>query len=211
MRKSALLFLLAMLCSSAVVAQSTGHVKYKWKDAQGSLHFADALPPEAVQVGYDIINAQGIVVKHVDRAKTPDELKASQEEAKRKQETQRQNEQQNRSDQQMLSAYATVDELAKAQLAQIDAIDQNITSAKTGIANEEKTLADFLARAGEIEHNGQPVPPTLTKHIADMRNSLNDHNAYIARREAEKIDLAKKFEVQQQHYRDLVKAAKEGH
>lgn len=210
MRKSALLFLLATLCCGIAVAQTTGHVKYKWKDAQGSLHFADSLPPEAVQVGYDIVNAQGIVVKHVDRAKTPDELKAAQEEAKRKQETQRQDEQQNRNDQQMLSAYATVEELVKAQQAQIDAIDQNITSAKTGIANEEKTLADFLARAGEIEHNGQPVPPTLTKHIADLRNSLNDHNAYIARREAEKVDLAKKFEVQQQHYRDLVKAAKEG-
>ncbi|QBB69148.1 DUF4124 domain-containing protein [Pseudolysobacter antarcticus] len=211
MRKSALLILLATFCTGIAVAQSASHVKYKWKDAQGSLHFADALPPEAVEVGYDIVNAQGIVVKHVDRAKTPGELKAAQEEAKRKQETQRQNDQQNRNDQQMLSAYATVDELAKAQLAQIDAIDQNITSAKTGIANEEKTLADFLARAGEIEHNGQPVPPTLTKHIADLRNSLNDHNAYIARREAEKVDLAKKFEVQQQHYRDLVKAAKEGH
>jgi hypothetical protein len=208
MRKSILLVLISLLGSSIALAQTTAHVKYKWKDAQGGLHFADALPAEAVQVGYDVVNAQGIVVKHVDRAKTPEEQKLAQEEAKRRQETERQADQQARNDQQLLAAYATVEELAKSQQAQIEAVDQSIHSAQSGIANEERTLADFLSRAGEFEHNSQPVPPTLTQHIAELRNSLNTHNNFIARREAEKVEMAKKFEAQQQHYRDLVKAAK---
>lgn len=208
MRKSVLLILIGLL-SSIALAQSVGHVKYKWKDAQGGLHFSDALPPEAVKIGYDIVNAQGIVIKHVGRAKTPEEQKIAQAEAQHQQETQRQVEQQTRNDQQMLAAYATVDEMAKAHQAQLDAIDQSIHSAQTGIDNEEHTLADLLARAGELEHSNQSVPLTLTKHITTLRNSLNEHNTFIARRQTEKVELAKKFETQQQHYRDLVKAAKE--
>ena len=50
--------------------------RYKWKDAQGGAHFSDTLPPEALQMGYDVVDAQGLVIRHVDRPRTVEERKA---------------------------------------------------------------------------------------------------------------------------------------
>ena len=55
---------------SAAAGPSGVHNRYKWTDGEGNLHYSDALPPEAVKYGYEIVSPQGVVIKHVDRPKT---------------------------------------------------------------------------------------------------------------------------------------------
>ena len=38
------------------------HQRYKWTDGEGALHYSDSLPPEAVKYGFEIVNAQGVVL-----------------------------------------------------------------------------------------------------------------------------------------------------
>ena len=65
------------LAGSAVAfaAAPGGPVQYRWRDAQGNLHFSDTLSTVAIARGYDVVNAQGVVVQHVP---SPAERRAEQ-------------------------------------------------------------------------------------------------------------------------------------
>ena len=71
---------LLLFVADAYGASSTSanRSQFRWKDAAGTPHYSDMLTPEALQSGYDILNAKGAVVKHVDRQRTPEELFAEE-------------------------------------------------------------------------------------------------------------------------------------
>ena len=76
----ALPVVLALLLVGVASAADGKHNRYKWTDAEGNLHYSDVLPAEAVKYGYEIVSPQGVIVKHVDRAKTADERTAAKAE-----------------------------------------------------------------------------------------------------------------------------------
>src|SRR5882724_966370 len=151
-------FLAAFALGFALTAAAAGHNRYKWKDPQGNLHFDDALPTDALQFGYDVVNSQGLVVKHVDRTKTAQEIKAADETAALQAAQKRAADEQVQADQQMLAAYPDERDLASAQQAQMDVIEQNIYTIQLSLNSQEKSLTDLLTHAANLEHNGTPVP-----------------------------------------------------
>ena len=56
----------------AASAMAAGSVRYKWRDAEGNLHYTERLPSVAGVRVYEVINAQGILAKGVEQAKTPE-------------------------------------------------------------------------------------------------------------------------------------------
>ncbi len=80
-------------------------MRYKWKDAQGGLHYTDTLPAEALQNGYDVVDAHGYVVRHVERARTEEERKADAATAATRAAERRHEQEQVQADQQLLNAY----------------------------------------------------------------------------------------------------------
>jgi hypothetical protein len=104
---SSILILAATLAFGATASAET--LRYKWRDAEGNLHYSDSLPSNAGVLGYDVVNSQGILVKRVAPAMSPEQRQAAKEQAKL--ETQRQNEleQQRREDQQLLAANPRAD------------------------------------------------------------------------------------------------------
>ncbi len=185
------------------VAAEGGHNRYKWRDAQGNLHFDDALPVEALQYGYDVVNEHGLVVKHVERAKTPEELKADQAAAAEAAARKHAAEEQAKADQQMLAAYPTEQEFANAQQAQLDMIDQTIHATELSLQSQEKSLTDMLSHAADLDRAGKPVPETLKKQIDDLRRNIEQQKAYIAAKQSEKAERTKSFEIQLAHYREV--------
>src|SRR3954471_20667477 len=128
---------LLVLAAAAHGADSGTHNRYKLRDAQGNLHFDDALPVEALQFGYDVMNASGIVVKHVERARTPEELKADDEAAARKAAEKHAADELAKADQQTIAAYPTENELISSQQAQISMLDQNIHATEVSLQSQE--------------------------------------------------------------------------
>ncbi len=179
-------------------AASTGHSQYRWKDAAGIPHYSDILTPEALQFGYDIIDSKGVVVKHVERQRTYEELLAEEAAMAAKREA----ELQEQSDKRMLAAYPTEKDLVAARQAQLDSIEQNIHAATNSLGVQERALSDVLARAASFEHENKPVPDDVKKQIESLRNSAEALRAYIARRQKEKVDATKKFEIDLAHYRE---------
>jgi hypothetical protein len=189
--------------ASPVAAENGEHNRYKWKDAQGNLHFDDALPIEALQLGYDIVNAQGIVVKHVDRPRTAAETKAVDDAASHQIEQKRAAEEQAKSDQQIIAAYPNESELMSGQQAQLDMIDQNIHATEISLQSQEKSLTEMLSHAADLDRNGKPVPASLQQQIDSLRRNVEKQKSYITTKQQEKTDAAKKFGVELEHYREL--------
>ena len=182
---------------------SQPHQRYKWTDGEGNLHYTDALPPEAAKYGYEVVNPQGVVIKHVDRAKTAEEKAAAKAEIAKAQAAKDSAETRARNDKQLLAAYPTEDDLKRAQHQQADMMDTNLTSARVSLQSQEKSLAELLGHAAELDANAKPVPANLTKKIADMRKQVDEQRTYISRKQKEREDTIAHFDEDLAHYRAL--------
>lgn len=194
---------LALAAPAWAAGTASGHARYKWTDGEGNLHYSDALPPEAVKYGYEIVNPQGVVIKHVDRPRTSEEKAAAKAELAKAQAAKESAEARVRNDKQMLAAYPTTDDLKRAQHQQSEMMDQNLTSARISLQSEEKSLAELLGHAADFDTNGKPVPVALAKKIADMRKMVDDQRTYIARKQKERDETVAHFDDELAHYQSL--------
>lgn len=190
------------VCTMGAVAQ-TDHNRYKWRDGQGNLHFDDALPIEALKYGYDIIGPTGLVIRHVARERTPEELKADEAAEAKRAAAQKVAAEQAKADQQLLAAYPNEKDLLNAQKAQIDMLDQNIHATQISLESQEKSLTDMLAHAADLERSGKPVSAALRSQIESLRHNVEDEKAYITRKQREKVDRKAQFVGDMAHYREL--------
>ncbi|HEX5124252.1 MAG TPA: DUF4124 domain-containing protein [Rhodanobacteraceae bacterium] len=182
---------------------TTPHQRYKWTDGEGNVHYSDALPPEAVKYGYEVVNAQGVVTKHVDRPKTAEEKAAAKAEIAKAQAAKESADARARNDKQLLAAYPTEDDLKRAQHQQADMMDTNLTSARISLQSQEKSLAELLGHAADLDSNGKPIPANLAKKIADMRKQVEEQRTYITRKQKERDDTVAHFDDDLAHYRSL--------
>jgi hypothetical protein len=194
----------ALIISSSLSANAAPeHNRYKWKDGQGNLHYDDSLPEAALQFGYDLVNKDGMVVKHVDRLRTPEEQQADKVAAAKLAAEKKTAEEQAQHDQQMLSAYPNEQDLAHNQQAQLDSLDQEMHATQVSLDSQEKSLTDMLGRAADLERTGKPVPPVLQKQIEAQRTTVAKQKDYIVSKQKERADTMQRFVDELAHYREL--------
>lgn len=206
--KASIRLLVAIACALSALPQvldaaDSKGTRYKWKDAQGLLHFSDTLPAEALQVGYDVVDANGLVMRHVDRPRSVQERKADAEaEAARAEATQRAATAA-AADRQLLVTYATEKELEAVHRDRLDAIDKNLANVRVSLTDQEKGLDEQLAHAATFERDNKPVPAAVKQQIETLRKTIAGQTAFIKRREQERVDLIRQSEAEMAHYREL--------
>lgn len=192
---------IAMPCSAA--DNSTPIVHYRWKDTAGVVHFSDTIPASALAGGYDVVNNDGRVVRHVARELTPAERQAAAVTAAREAAVKRAARQQGLEDSQMLAAYPTDKDLEQSQQAQLQQIQTDIATLQTNLRSQEDSLTELLAHAADLEHSGEPIPAHLSKRIADQRETVNGERGAVAQRRVDLAHAQTRFAVQLQRYRAL--------
>jgi hypothetical protein len=208
MRRIVLLLLPALLLAASAVTpvratDNATAVHYRWKDAAGVVHFADTIPASALAGGYDVVDNNGRVVRHVARELTPAERKAAAAEAARQAAVKRAAQQQNLEDTQMLSAYPTDKDLQQSQQAQLQQIQTDIATLQTNLRSQEGTLTDLLAHAADLEHAGEPIPADVSRRISEQRESVNQERRALTQRRADLVNAQAKFATQLQRYHAL--------
>lgn len=193
--------LLALIASGSVLA--AGSFRYKWRDAEGNLHYTDSLPVDAGVRGYEVINAQGIVVKRIAPAMTPEERATAKVEAAAARAEEAAAERQRREDAQLLAANPTEQDLIESQNQQLAMIDQQITGLRSGLESLERSLTELLGRAAELERSSRPVSSRLTSQIANARKEIETQHGSIDRHLADRESTRQEFTRQLDHYRAL--------
>lgn len=193
--------------TSALAAQrndrNANAYRYRWKDASGQSNFSDSLTTDALKAGYDVVNAQGTVVQHVNRQLTVDEKVAAKKVADQQAAAQAVIDQRKRDDAQMLNAYPTEKAFIAAKQSQVDNAHQSAETTRFSLQGQEKTLADLLNRAGDLERAKQPVPPYLTTRIGEQRNTVADLRATLQRQQAAEAAAKANMDSEVQRYRQL--------
>ena len=188
---------------AATTAVAAGSVRYKWRDAEGNLHYTDSLPADAGVRGYDVVNGQGILVKHVEPAKTAEERAAAKADAATARASKDAAERQKRDDQQLLAANPTEEDLRTNQQQQLEMIDLHIKSLTTGLESLERSLTDLLGRAAEFESNDKPVPAKLSGQITNVRTKIDAQHTLLSRQTTERETTAAGFASELDRYRLL--------
>lgn len=176
---------------------------YRWKDASGVVHFGDTIPASALAGGYDIVNNDGQVVRHVARELTPDERRAAAAAAAQAAAAKRAVQQQNLADAQMLAAYPNDKALADSQQGQLRQMQMDIQTLQTNLSSQEGTLTELLAHAADLQHAKKPIPPGVASQIAEQRAAVNDERSELAKRRADLAATKARFAAQLARYREL--------
>ena len=197
---------LALLLSSSLWAAAPGqqsHNRYKWNDGEGNLHYADALPPEAVKYGYEIVSAQGVVIKHVDRPKTSEERAAAKADLAKAQAA--------KGEPRSARAKRPADARRVSDRRRSEA---RAASAVGNDGSEPELGGHQPAKPGKIAcRNARPRRGARQQRQASaravgeenrrMRKQVEEQRAYIARKEKEKDDTVAHFDDELAHYRSL--------
>jgi len=196
--------LLALATGSACFAATSSlHKQYRWQDGAGNIHYADTLTADAIQSGYDVINDKGIVIKHIDRARTEEERNAADAAAAAETAAKREAERQAEADRRLLAAFPTEADLVRARQMQVDSIEQSIVGASNSLSSQEQALTENLGHAAALERSNKPIPEVQKKQIESLRKSAESLRRYIERRQKEKADATKKLEADVAHYREV--------
>ncbi len=201
-----LIVVLATAASASACAAGSGsgdHNRFKWHDAAGNLHYSDALPPDAAKLGYDVVNPQGLVVKHVERAKTAAELSAAKTALAKTQAEQNVVDAHARADQQLLSGYPAESDLKRAQQQKLEMLEQQVIAAQISVRSQEQALAELLNRAAEAERSGKVVSDAQAAQLAKARKQVDAQRLTLEHRQADRDNAGAQFEAETARYRDL--------
>ena len=139
----------ALLFFSAVGAVVPAWAEtYRWVTPDGAVHFGDAMPSDQAVRGYDIIDpATGSVLKHIDRAKTAQELQAidAQKAAAAKQAEAAEARQ--RHDDMLLDLYASSEDIRRVRDQRLAELDKQIRQAKEALARNQASGEGSLSAA----------------------------------------------------------------
>lgn len=203
---AALALAAALPIHAQVHTQDTGGIRYKWHDGKGLSHYSDSLSAEAMKYGYDLVNDQGLVIRHVERQLSPEERAAAAKAAAAQAAQQRAEAERARADMQMLNVYSDEAALKEAQQQQLDTIDQQISTTRLNLRSQEKALTDLLSRAAELERAKQPVPKSLGDSITSQRNVVAGQRTTLLRQQGERAAAQQQAAQQLEHYRALKQA-----
>lgn len=201
MRRFALAILLPVLFAAAMPA--TAQKLYRWTDKDGNVHYTDQLPPEAARDQREELNKQGMTVNRTERALTPEEQAARAVENAKLAEQQRLDEEKAKMDAVLVGSYPAEADLQRSYKERFDLIEQSLESARVSIRSQEKSLADMLAHAADLERNGKPVNQTVIDSITQTRAQVAEQRGYLARRETEGAALRAEFNALVKRYREL--------
>lgn len=179
------------------------HNRYRWTDSRGVVQYSDSPTEEALQVGYDILDGRGVVIKHVDRVKTAAEKKADASAAVEAAQEKQRGVDAKRADEQLLQAYPSEAALIDAQKKRIAAIDQDIANVKVSQSDQEKSLTEQLAYAATFERDGKPVPAAVKQQIETLRVNVANQKKFIDGKLEKRANAEQKGQVELARYREL--------
>ncbi len=197
------LFLIITLVSLAVTSPLFAKQFYRFVNTDGKLVIKDQVTNEMVAKGYEILNANGRVIKKVAPGKTLAEMEedrlAQIEEKKKEIELQ----QRIRHDAELLRQFSSIGDIIRNRDAQLLALEQRIRiqGSKSDLLRIQ--LEDQQRQAAIHERLGQKLPKALEKDIANTMQQLaaNDNNSKML--EEEKVTVAERFQNDIIRYKEL--------
>jgi hypothetical protein len=165
---------------------------YRFK-VDGQVIMKDHVPPEYAQMGYEVLNDQGFVVKHVLRAATAEELAAKEAKEAIKAARIERIRVRREADQGLLRIYSKPEDVERARKRKVDNINGYIGLQQRRITDLTEKLEKAQARAANYERSGQEIPVDMRLEIAQLQNQIRESHSNIKIRNTEKVESTKVY------------------
>ena len=145
---------------------------YKWTDEEGQIHFGDKVPEEYLVREHDELNDSGVVIKHMQAAKTAEqkaEEKRTEYERKKAALLEKKKKQRDRV---LTDTYTTERDLIVARDSRLEAVDAQIQLANTIISDSNKKIESMEQQVIDILASNREVPLDLYQSIDNEKEQV---------------------------------------
>ncbi len=188
-----------LLLTSAADAQRL----YKWVDKDGNVTYSDQVPPSEVEREREELNRQGVAVNRVERALTAEERAALQAQREAAAQAEREAEEQARRDHVLLGSYPSENDLERSFRERFELLATVIQNAQMGLESQEKSLAELLGHAAQLEQSGKSIPANVTASIETARRQTEEQRRFLQKQREEEKSLQLEYEQTLGRYREL--------
>lgn len=178
---------------------------YRWVDEEGKVHYSDRLPPEQAKAARSHLNERGIETKHIEAAKTAEELAREKELEELREKERRLIAEQQERDSVLMRTFRNEDDIVMARNGKLASIDTSIQIDRTNIHRMKLKLSTMQKSAADIERQGQKISANLLKDIESTRKALKDTHANIIHKEQQKASIREKYSTDLARFRELKK------
>ena len=192
-----------LLVISAQAAEEKN--KYQcWTNEDGVTECGNYVPPEYSQGGFKIFNDQGVQLKEINRAPTPEEVAALE----RKKEEERKRQEQMKKDRALLALFGTERDIELARTAMLNTIDGQINGIETVLEGYKANLVD-LEKSYEQSKNNSSVSETqlqaIQTNIDNAKKRIQDTEDTLRKKKEERNKVEEEYDIYTQRFRDIMK------
>lgn len=195
MRRVVLWVGLSVLAATPVMAYAE---LYRYIDDRGITVLDSRVPPEFVEKGYEVLDAQGRVRDVIPASPTQAEREATRQ-ARSEQERQR------IADSTLLRLYSDVKDLDRAHARHIAQIDTQIATAENGMQALQAQREELQRRAAAQERAGQEVSALLLERLADLNEESSRLERLIESKRDEIKEIDRSYATQRERLEQLTR------
>ncbi|HZQ62213.1 MAG TPA: DUF4124 domain-containing protein [Casimicrobiaceae bacterium] len=184
-----------------MIATPASAATYKWVDEKGVVHYTDKMPPEAVNRGSVQLSKDGVPLKKVDPALTPEQLRAKEQEEERKRAEAKQREETARKDRALLASYTSENEIDLARQRALATIESALQSVNAFSEQIKKRQAEIKEKMASFKT--KPVPPALEREYESLNEELDRQREVAINKRKEALAVNAKYEADKARWREI--------
>ena len=199
--------LLAAFAAGGVAAQSKQHstapktTTYRWVDDQGVVHYGDQVPAQYSGKDREVLNGEGVPVKHLEGEKSPDQLAT---EARDRAAIIREKQH----DAFLVTTYTSVKDIEALRDSRLEQLKAQRTAAQQYIESLRGRLGTLQTRAlGFRPDSASPgarrIPDDLAEDLLRTLNEMRTQSGALADQAEQEGKLRAQFQADIERYREL--------
>jgi len=147
-------------------------ILYKWVDDEGRVHFGDRIPVQFQLKAHDEMNQRGIVLKHREAAKTPEQRAEARLLEKERKKIELAEKKRKQRDRVLLDTYTTERDLIVARDSRLEAVGSQVQLAETIISDSNKTIESLEKQVVQIKASNREVPADIYQRIDSEKQQV---------------------------------------
>jgi hypothetical protein len=195
----------ALLAGGALAAPSSQHgsgkTTFRWVDEQGVVHYSDEVPPPAAGRDREVMNAQGLPVRHLDGQKSQEQITADE---RNRAAVIRQKQH----DSFLITTYTSVKDIEALRDARLEQLKTQRSAAQQYMESLRGRLGALQARAVTYRPysagaGARRMPDDLAEDLVHTVNEMHTQTGALATTAEEETKLRDGFQADIDRYREL--------
>ena len=194
-----------LLSLSALVEASP---LYRYRNAEGNVVVGYQVPVESIGGGYEVLNNEGMVIKVVPRALTPEEREIEDADNNREQEARAEQERLRRWDESLMLRYSTVEDIEDAKRRALGDLQIRMSILKGNRRALKQKVENYQTQAANMERSGMAVDVERLRAIEILQSEIvsTERDIKDRQREIEELETAYNADIERfEMLRDVVK------